>query len=66
MGLLDTVIGTLVGGQGGAQATQGEAGTQGALLNAVIGMLANKGAAWAVAVAWATSSAGSPRAPWVM
>ena len=43
MGLLDTVIGALAGGQGGAQATQGEAGTQGALLNAVIGMLANKG-----------------------
>ncbi|MDE2626088.1 MAG: DUF937 domain-containing protein [Burkholderiales bacterium] len=43
MGLLDTVIGALAGGQGGVQATPGEAGTQGALLNAVIGMLANKG-----------------------
>lgn len=43
MGLLDTVIGALAGGQGGVQATQGETGTQGALLNAVIGMLANKG-----------------------
>ena len=43
MGLLDTVIGALAGGPGGVQATQGEPGTQGALLNAVIGMLANKG-----------------------
>lgn len=42
MGLLDTVIGALAGGQGGVQATQGEAGAQGALLNAVVGMLANK------------------------
>ena len=34
MGLLDTVIGAMAGGQGGG-------GTQGTLLNAVIGMLAN-------------------------
>ena len=40
MGLLDTVIGALAGGQGGGQ---GAGGTQGALLNAVIGMLANSG-----------------------
>jgi uncharacterized protein YidB (DUF937 family) len=40
MGLLDTVIGAMAGGQGGAQ---GMGGTQGALLNAVIGMLANGG-----------------------
>jgi uncharacterized protein YidB (DUF937 family) len=40
MGLLDSVIGALAGGQGGAQAA---GGTQGALLNAVIGMLAGGG-----------------------
>ena len=34
MGLLDSVIGAMAGGQGGG-------GTQGTLLNAVIGMLAN-------------------------
>jgi uncharacterized protein YidB (DUF937 family) len=36
MGLLDSVIGALAGGQGGG-------GTQGALLNAVVGMLAGGG-----------------------
>ena len=37
MGLLDTVIGAVAGGLGG----QGRGGAQGALLNAVIAMLAN-------------------------
>ena len=37
MGLLDSVIGAVAGGMGG----QGRGGTQGALLNAVIAMLAN-------------------------
>ena len=45
MSLLDSVIGALAGGQGGqAQASPGGlggAGTQGALLSAVIAMLAN-------------------------
>ena len=40
MGLLDSVIGALAGGQGDSQSV---GGTQGALLNAVIGMLANSG-----------------------
>jgi len=38
MGLLDAVIGAMAGGQGG---TQNGGGAQGALLNAVIAMLAN-------------------------
>ncbi|MEO8057797.1 MAG: YidB family protein [Burkholderiales bacterium] len=38
MGLLDSMIGGLAGGMGG----QGRGGTQGALLNAVIAMLANR------------------------
>jgi len=38
MGLLDAVIGAMAGGQGG---TQNGGGMQGALLNAVIAMLAN-------------------------
>jgi uncharacterized protein YidB (DUF937 family) len=40
MGLLDSVIGALAGGQSGAQAG---GGSQAALLNAVIGMLASGG-----------------------
>ena len=44
MGLLDTMITALAGGQNTTQdGTQGPAGTQGALLNAVLGMLANGG-----------------------
>jgi uncharacterized protein YidB (DUF937 family) len=39
MGLLDSVIGAVAGGQG----AQGQGGAQGALLNAVIGMLAGGG-----------------------
>ena len=39
MGLLDAVIGAMAGGGGGLQ--QNGSGTQGALLNAVIAMLAN-------------------------
>ena len=38
MGLLDSVIGAVAGGMGGSH---GAGGAQGALLNAVIGMLAN-------------------------
>ena len=39
MGLLDSVIGAVAGGMGGSHGT---GGTQGALLNAVIAMLANR------------------------
>jgi uncharacterized protein YidB (DUF937 family) len=41
MGLLDSVLGALTGSQGNAGAGQGAGGTQAALLNAVIAMLAN-------------------------
>jgi uncharacterized protein YidB (DUF937 family) len=42
MGLLDAVLGAVAGGQQGGQAGGlGGAGAQGALLNAVVGMLAN-------------------------
>ena len=40
MGLLDSLVGALAGGQGGAQ---GGSGSQAAMLNAVIGMLASGG-----------------------
>ncbi len=40
MGLLDSVLGALAGGQGGSQ---GGGGSQAAMLNAVIGMLASGG-----------------------
>ena len=41
MGLLDSVIGAVAGGMGGTRAASGSGGSEGALLNAVIGMLAN-------------------------
>ena len=41
MGLLDSVLGELAGSQGGGAGGQGAGGTQGALLNVVIAMLAN-------------------------
>ena len=41
MGLLDSMIGAVAGGMGGTRGASGSGGAEGALLNAVIGMLAN-------------------------
>jgi uncharacterized protein YidB (DUF937 family) len=41
MGLLDSVLGALAGSQSGGVGGQGAGGTQGALVNVVIAMLAN-------------------------
>ena len=42
MGLLDSMIGAVAGGMGGTRGASGSGGSEGALLNAVIGMLANR------------------------